>query len=88
MIDGERRGYQAGAEAIVPLMAEIKESGIRMPSDEELGRLAADAWIELQSRGYAHLEPKEAFLRGYAQACRGLLALFTQEEVSYEVIPQ
>lgn len=83
MIDGERRGYQAGAEAVAPVLKEAQTSGIvpRMPSDEELGRLAADAWTEFQSRGYAHLEPKELFLRGYAQACRGLLALF-QEEVT------
>lgn len=83
MIDGERRGFMAANEALAPVLKEAQTSGIvpRIPTDEELGQLAADAWVEFQSRGMAHVEPKEAFLRGYAQACRGLLALFTQEEV-------
>ena len=86
MSDGARPGYQVGAEAIVPPIEEIKESGgapaLRMPTDEELGQLAADAWTAYQSRGYAHIEPREAFLHGYAMACRGLLAMFQpQEEV-------
>ena len=90
MIDGERRGYMAGAEAIVPLIEEFKESNTvpRIPTDEELAKLAADAWLEYQSRGMAHIEPREAFLRGYAMACRGLLIAFTQEEVTRETIVQ
>ncbi len=83
MIDGERRGYMAGAEAIAPVIEEAGDKPVRIPTDDELGRLAADAWIEYQSRGYAHIEPREAFLRGYAMACRGLLIAFTQEEVTH-----
>lgn len=70
MIDGERRGYQAGAEAVSTLPY--------VPTDEELGRLAATAWTEYLSRGYAHIEPREAFLHGYAMAVRHLLSLFDQ----------
>ncbi len=84
MIDGERRGYQLVYEDVAPALKEAKESGavVRMPTDEELGKLAADAWTEYQSRGIAHIGPREAFLRGYAMACRGLLSAFTQEEVT------
>lgn len=87
MIDGERRGYQAGAEAIAPVIEESKESNTvpRIPSDAELAQLASDAWIEYESRGMAHIEPKAAFLHGYAMACRGLLSAFTQEEVTREI---
>lgn len=86
MIDGERRGYMAASEAIAPVIEEASTTGIvpRIPTDEELAQLASDAWIEFESRGYAHIEPKSAFLHGYIQACRGLLQAFTQEEVTRE----
>lgn len=86
MIDGERRGYQLAAETFAPVVQEIRAYSVQtgapitLPSDEALGKLAADAWVEFRSRGLAHLEPKELFLRGYAQAVRGLLALFTAKE--------
>jgi hypothetical protein len=78
MIDGERRGYQAGAEAILPLIAEAQHA-LPMPTDQELGQWAATAWAEYQARGAAHIEPREAFLRGFAMACRYLLATQRKE---------
>lgn len=86
MIDGERRGYMAGAEAIALVLKEAQTSEIvpRIPTDEELAQLASDAWLEFDSRGFAHITPRAAFLHGYIQACRGLLSAFTQEEATYE----
>ncbi len=88
MIDGERRGAQLAYEDVAPALKEAKESGavVRIPTDEELAQLAADAWLEFESRGFAHIEPKAAFLHGYVQACRGLLQAFQpQEEVTREI---
>ncbi len=85
MIDGERRGAQAAFEAIAPVIEEAGGKPVRVPTDDELGRLAADAWTEYQSRGLAHIEPREAFLRGYAMACRGLLSAFSQGKEESDV---
>ena len=85
MIDGERRGVLAAGEDLAPVLKEAQVTGFvpRIPTDEELAALAADAWIEFDSRGYAHITPRESFLHGYIQACRGLLSAFTQEEVTH-----
>lgn len=78
MIDGERRGYQAAYEMVSAQAAELARYGVKinMPSDQALGELAATAWTEFQSRGVAHIEPREMFLRGYAMAVGQLLQVF------------
>lgn len=60
-----------------PHESEAQASGMKlvMPSDETLGEMAAQAWVEYLSRGYGHIEPRDAFLRGYAMAVRHLLAV-------------
>lgn len=78
MIDGERRGYQAAYEMVSAQAAELARYGVKisMPSDQALGELATVAWTEFQSRGIAHIEPRELFLRGYAMAVGQLLHVF------------
>jgi len=92
MIDGERRGYQLAAETFAPVVQELRAYSVQtgapitLPSDEALGKLAADAFTEFMSRGYGNLEPKDLFLRGYAMAVRQLFFLVCQPDQDDETV--
>ena len=57
MIDGYRRGHQAGAD----------EARIRNHSlpQEEIQSLAHKSLARLRRDGYAHLEPENEFVQGF-----------------------
>jgi hypothetical protein len=57
MIDGYRRGHQAGAD-------EARTRNHILPQ-EELQSLAQKSLARLRAGGYAHLEPEEKFVQGF-----------------------
>lgn len=62
LINAERRGVIAGSEEANKLAKQV-----HLLNEYEISTLANQVFDSMQQRGYAHIEPREDFVRGFSQ---------------------